>query len=264
MNISVIGSSHSVIDLRDKDLTKLKFKDYSVLGHQDYMSIINNGPKIITDGCSGSVDSVVGVRLFHQFFKALPNKTSLKHFEDNVTEVFEKLIDVCSEPFKEFKDAEPSLMSRNLLFTIIALFETEEEFVVKMLGDGYIITENLVSQISYIGINHNNRPPYKAYDYMIEQMQDPIDLERQQFKTFMFSKKLYKSVGIASDGIATATENNISFDDLQKFDRWLLNHENLPEVMAFNRINTFIKNNHKWFYDDTTIMFKEETGTYEC
>ena len=58
------------------------------------------------------------------------------------------------------EDVTPFIVN-NMLFTIIACFELEDKFVVKYIGDGYIITVNSDDMVSYIRLSYGKRPPYQ-------------------------------------------------------------------------------------------------------
>lgn len=214
-------------------------------GNGHYMSGLNNQDfcymeqnlKLLTDGCSEGKFSEVGTRLFNQYFSTLKDRLSVEKFEKNVKKTFDKLTSIFSDNGKE-KEAE--FIINNMLFTILACFEEEDKFIVKYLGDGYIVTVNSEDQVSYIRLSYGKTPPYYAYNLLSTNTYK----EKLGFKTFEFSKSDFKKVGIASDGIAPIVEKKISDD----FDKFILGTEKVytPEGV--------IKSNHTLFYDDVTIL----------
>ena len=188
-------------------------------GYTHYSDGINNqdfyytegNMKMILDGCSDSKYSEIGTRLFVQLFATLPNRTKLECFEENVKYVFDKLLEQFKFWYKSQEDLENFIMD-NLLFTIVACFETENSFVVKLFGDGYVVTENHNDCVSYIKHYYGRRPTYYVYKYC-ELIPNNI-FKEYEFKTFTFSKEDFKEVGIASDGIAPI----VKYDSLKTFD----------------------------------------------
>lgn len=214
-------------------------------GNGHYLNGINNQDfyyteqnlKLLMDGCSEGKFSEVGTRLFYQFFNELPNKFDHEEFENNVVEVFTKIIKFFSGESRE--KAEKFIID-NMLFTIIACFELEDKFIVKYIGDGYIITVNTEDMVSYIRLSYGKTPPYFAYNIV----QTGTYSKGTEFKTFEFSKEDFKNVGIASDGIAPIVKKRITED----FEKIILGQETkyTPEGI--------IKSNHTSFYDDVTIL----------
>lgn len=214
-------------------------------GNGHYLNGINNQDfylrednlKLLMDGCSDGKFSEVGTRLFYQFFSALEDRLDAEKFEENVKTVFTKMMKFFSETGKE--DATKFIVD-NMLFTIIACFEFEDKFVVKYIGDGYIITVNSADMVSYIRLSYGKTPPYYAYNFLSANTYD----KELGFKTFSFDKAEFKNVGIASDGIAPIVEKKVT-DDFQKI---ILGIETryTPEGI--------IKSNHSSFFDDVTIL----------
>ena len=189
------------------------------------------------DGCSEGKFSEVGTRLFYQFFTSLDDKFNVEKFEENVKTVFSKMADFFSKTGE--KDNEKFIVD-NMLFTIIACFELEDKFVLKYIGDGYIITVNSADMVSYIRLGYGATQRYYAYNMLSTNTYN----KELNFKTFEFTKSKFKNVGIASDGIAPIVEKRITDD----FQRIILGRETryTPEGV--------IKSNHSNFFDDVTIL----------
>lgn len=203
------------------------------LNNQDFCYMENN-LKLVTDGCSSAEFSEVGTRLFVQAFAKLPNRFDVNEFEENVRKAFESILSITSP-----EDAN-DFIANNLLFTIIACFETEDKFIVKFIGDGYIITVNHEDVVSYTRLFYGKTPPYFAYTKIpTTTYEEPL-----KFKTFEYPKKDFKLVGIASDGIAPIADKKLDVD----FDALVLGTDTKysPEGI--------IRSNQSQFFDDITIL----------
>ena len=203
------------------------------LNNQDFCHMEGN-LKLITDGCSSAPFSEVGTRLFVQAFSKLASRFNVNEFEANVAKAFESILAVTStEQHEEF-------IADNMLFTIIACFELEDKYIVKFIGDGYIITVNQEDMVSYTRLFYGKTPPYFAYT----KIPTTIYEETLKFKTFEYSKKDFKLVGIASDGIAPIADKKLDVD----FDSIILGTDTKysPEGI--------IRSNQSQFFDDVTIL----------
>lgn len=196
---------------------------------------------LILDGCSGAKYSEVGVKLFTQLFSRKEENDSVEKFENNVKEIFDGLIEKMREYYPNQQELEEDFIMENLLFTIIACFELEDKYVVKMFGDGYIVTQNIYDNISYMRFSYGSCPPYFAYKYC----EQTGFFKKYNFKTFEFEKKFFKNVGIASDGIMPIAKGEINID----------------KGISYNsqkKIELEIQHNHEKFFDDVTIAFFEK------
>lgn len=214
-------------------------------GNGHYLDGINNQDfcymeknlKLLTDGCSEGKFSEVGTRLFNQYFSLIEDRFNVDKFEENVKETFIKIVslfkDKGEEKVKEF-------IVNNMLFTIVACFELEDKFVVKSIGDGYIITVNSLDMVSFTRLFYGKRPPYYAYNFI----QTETYNKELNFKTFEFSKDNFKNVGLASDGIGPIVDKRINED----FTPFILGKETkyTPEGI--------IKSNQANLFDDITIV----------
>ena len=215
-------------------------------GNGHYLSGTNNQDfcymegnlKLLTDGCSGSLYAEVGTRLFNQYFSSLDDRFKVHKFEKNVETCFSKICSLFSsfgtEKLNEF-------IMNNMLFTIIACFELDDKFVVKFLGDGYLITVNQNDMLSFIRLAYGKFPPYYAYNKVEAQSYD----KKLKFKTFEFPKSHFKNVGIASDGIMPIAEKKINEDFTPFF---------LGTPSKYT-IEGLLKSYQGSFSDDVTILF---------
>lgn len=206
------------------------------INNQDFYYVEKN-LKLLMDGCSEGEFSEVGTRLFYQFFRELEDRFSVEKFEENVEKVFSQIIEFFSKSGK--KDVFKFIVD-NMLFTIIACFELEDKFVLKYIGDGYVVTINSDDMVSYIRLSYGKTPPYYAYNIL----NTGTYSQELKFKTFEFSKEDFKKIGIASDGIAPIVDKKVSDD----FEKVILGKElrYTPEGI--------IKSNHTSFFDDVTIL----------
>lgn len=190
---------------------------------------------LILDGCSGAKYSEVGTKLFAQLFSRKEECDKLERFEYNVKQVFDEIINMMSKYYESAKELEEKFIMENLLFTIIACFELDDKYVVKLFGDGYIITKNKMGCISYMKHSYGKCPPYFAYKYC------DLNYQNYNFKTIEFDKKTFPVVGIASDGIFPFVK-----DDKSKVDYLISNKKELL-------IRNYIFSNRQMFFDDVTI-----------
>ena len=213
-------------------------------GNGHYLNGLNNqdfcyaeGPlKLITDGCSSALFSEVGTRLFAQQFGILEERFDVNKFEENVETVFNKIFSMFTNDSKAKED----FIVNNMLFTIIACFELDDKWIIKSMGDGYIITLNDENTVSYIRLFYGKTPPYYAYN----KLNTSIYSEPLRFKTFEFPKNCFKKIGIASDGFSPIVEKKIP----ESFETFILGTDSkyTPEGI--------IKSSQSSFFDDITIL----------
>lgn len=195
---------------------------------------------IVLDGCSGAKYSEVGTRLFTQIFMKKEECENVEKFEDNVKSVFDEIIEMMKRYYNTPEDFEREFIMENLLFTIIACFETENEYIVKVFGDGYIITQNINENISYMKLSYGKCPPYFAYRYC--NLPEGKDFKDYNFKTFNFDKKKFIKVAVATDGIVPIVKGEV-----QGIDNCIATENtSLAEMI--------IKTQKQKFYDDVTIV----------
>ena len=222
-------------------------------GFEHFLQNINNQdfsyetPRmlLVLDGCSGAKYSEVGTRLFAQLFSRKEECDSVEKFESNVKEVFDDIFQMTQKYYPDFQTMEKEFILENMLFTIIACFELNDKYIVKMFGDGYIITQNIYDRISYIKFSYGKYPPYFAYKYCNQ----PEYFKKYNFKTFEFDKNFFKNVGIASDGILPIVKGKINIDNSI--------FKNNKSALEFS-----IREKRRSFSDDVTIAFfsKENLG----
>lgn len=219
-------------------------------GYGHYTNGVNNQDffyseenfKMLLDGCSEATYSEVGTRLFVQLFSKLPDRLKLECFEENVKKIFDELLDSFKVWYKTQEELEEFIMD-NLLFTIVACFETEDSFVVKMFGDGYVVSVNQNDRVSYLKYFYGKRPPYFVYKYC-DLLEENV-FKGYNFKTFTFSKKDFKRIGIATDGVLPIAKGELK----KNFDELIVSKIN-SEYSA----EGIILANIQMFNDDVTIL----------
>lgn len=209
------------------------------INNQDYY-LVTEKVKMVFDGCSSGKNSEVGVKLFSSLFSMI-DKERLEEpelFEENVNFVFKKLLSISNDI---------NFIFDNFCFTILAVFETEEKFIVKYAGDGYVITRK-DDEIEYVCLDDgckNGYPKYYIYNYISpEFLLDYKDGVR--FEEKVFSKKEYQNVGVATDGLRFA------------FCLDLKEQNNLKNFLIegkSGKIKILINRNKIKFHDDITICF---------
>lgn len=209
------------------------------INNQDYY-FVSDKIKMVFDGCSDCKNSEVGVKLFVELFSMI-DKERLENpelFEENVNLVFEKLLSISNDI---------NFILNNFCFTIIAVFETEKDFIVKYAGDGYIINRK-DDEIEYISLEdgcENGYPKYYIYNYI--EPEYLLDYkEGVKFEEKIFSKENYQNVGVATDGLRFAFE--LDFVEQNKIKEFLLTGK-------AGKIKILINRNKIKFHDDITICF---------
>lgn len=207
------------------------------LNNQDF-GIETSRMLLILDGCSGAKYSEVGTKLFAQMLSRKEECDNVEKFEENVKNVFDDLIEMMEKYYSSQVDLEEKFIMENLLFTIIACFETEDKYIVKIFGDGYIVTVNNRNCISYMKFSYGKCPPYFAYKYC---NLNGIDFKKHEFKTFSFDKKTFSKVIIATDGIMPIAKGIVKDVD--------------SSIIAGKEasIEMNIRSQRQSFYDDITI-----------
>ena len=103
------------------------------LNNQDF-GLETSRMVIVLDGCSGAKYSEVGTRFFAQLFSKKEECDKYDKFEENVKEVFDELIGMMRKYYQTDEEFEKDFIMENLLFTILACFETDDKFIVKIFG----------------------------------------------------------------------------------------------------------------------------------
>lgn len=246
MKVNVHGSSHSLLGVKNQD---------SCLEISDGTRRL----KLVCDGCTNidpknpetylKTHNEVGSGLFCSKYSLIEDPFNHEKFVENANNIMKKMLDFIDFSKEKYLKNEKMIefISYNYSFTIFACFETEEHFYVYHLGDGVIIVQNLIGNISYIERKFGKYPPYLVNNFIFD--------ETKEFTKITFSKKDVKNVGVASDGIMAITKNMLEDKDKKLFDSLLSNDDSLSYINQGNAITNFINSNNGIFSDDTTIVF---------
>lgn len=194
---------------------------------------------LIVDGCTECEYSESGGRMFAQLFKQLPEHDNPNKFEQNIKVTFNSIIKWAKGWFPKDEELE-NFIEDNYLFTILACFKQEDKFIVKLYGDGYIVTINNKNMLSFIRLNYGKRPPYYAYNYCSKDTRDIY--KNYNFREFVFPSKDFKNVGIATDGLQPIAKGFVS-----TFENIILKDG------TQNQAKVAIEQNHYMFSDDVTF-----------
>ncbi|MDE7417369.1 MAG: hypothetical protein K2N44_13900 [Lachnospiraceae bacterium] len=194
---------------------------------QDY-GLEKETVKLVCDGCSEGAHSEVGVKMY----------CHLSELGYSTKQIFKRLTGIFGQSSASIRDY--------LCFTILKVIETENFFKVSYCGDGYLILEDLEGGISFEELSDGEYPKYFAYNYcdakMLTYYKDGVRFTEQNF-----SKRTYKNVGIASDGLRF----------IVKSENETLKAELIGLLKAGRAVGVkrFINRNQKLFQDDITIVF---------
>lgn len=201
---------------------------------QDY-GFDNGRIKCVVDGCSEGKHTDVGVKLFCYLFS---KNNSIKETFEQLTSIFTTIEDI----------------KNYLLFTVLLVEEAEDEFIVSYCGDGYIIKQNNEDVFEYEKIDYNNTPPYYAYNYIPKEnlslYQDGVE-----FIQIRYSKKDYKRIGVATDGIEYILKSNLK----EQFEKCLLYNKEagLKRLINQTHNNSNLKNTIVLYTMDELINIKK-------
>lgn len=194
---------------------------------QDY-GLEKEHMKLVCDGCSEGAHSEVGVKMY----------CHLSGLGYSTKQIFKRLISAFGQS--------PSSIRDYLCFTILKVVEDEESFRVSYCGDGYLILEDLEGHISFEELSDGEYPKYFAYNYCDAGALTHYK-EGVEFTQRSFSKKAYKNVGIASDGLRFIARSE---------DKAL--RAELVSLLYAGRaaaVKRFVNRNQRLFKDDITIVF---------
>ncbi|MCL2869251.1 protein phosphatase 2C domain-containing protein [Candidatus Saccharibacteria bacterium] len=220
INISKIGADHLFYGKNRQDF------------------VINlPGFKIVLDGCGSMPFSEVGVSLFGQLLAKRSQDLNVNNFEQVVDGIFTQLTNLSPESDEFCLD--------NLCFTILACFELDHTWVVKVCGDGFILLHQ-ANRVDYVPLDDGKYPRYYAYNYirdktLLLQYANGVD-----FTTFSFSKIGFSNIGVASDGLRFVYD--LALDEQVEFQKRLLSGKSGKLSMLINR-------NQAVFKDDISICF---------
>jgi hypothetical protein len=208
------------------------------VNRQDFAMMTPDGQfKIVLDGCGEMPYSEVGVALFGQM---IAQRTDLNRFNfvQTVNQIFAHL----SGQLFQNNDF---LNLQNLSFTILAAFETADEWVAFACGDGYILWQQ-DDTLGYQLLDDGKYPRYFIYNWVnsatLLAYQDGVS-----FDVYTFSKAEYANVGVATDGFRFAENIPDAIDKSGLLTRLIEGRSGKAEQI--------INKHQAVFHDDISIAF---------
>jgi hypothetical protein len=203
--------------------TGSEHKDYGI-NNQDYGFILNN-LKCVVDGCSEGLHSEVGAKLFCELFQQ----------GYGIDIIFIKILSLLGNSAESIKNY--------LCFTILYIIENDDYYIVNYCGDGYIIKQKHDNTVEFEKIDDGEYPKYYVYNYSNKKNLNHYS-DGVQFNQLYISKKEYKDIGVASDGLR--------FIFGKEYESEFINYLVLSKESAIKRL---INRESKHFKDDITIAF---------
>ena len=196
--LSRLGDDHRKYDINRQDVAcvvgggRILFSGEKKEDVDKALPLMGSPIKFVMDGCGGTPHPEVGAKLFAQFFAHFGCENPMKDFE---TTAFRAMLQL-----KQTMSTD-SLLIDNASFTILACFELPTHFVVKYIGDGYLlgITKDGILDVIELD-DHGGMPPYLAYNYVKDRNILTMHQENLQFETRAFPKAKYVNAGVATDG----------------------------------------------------------------
>lgn len=222
---------------------RLAFSHASKAEQDSVLSHITNPIKFVLDGCGSTPHAEVGTALFAQYFSTYSANVNPDNFEE-IADLVMRILSNDIIPSDRFR-------RDNLSFTILACLETEEDFVVKSCGDGFIIAIKrdgvlAITQLDdAITVDGAEYPNYLVYNH-IDNRESLLESHRQAigFTTTIFPKTEYARVGVATDGFRFVTK----LDHLES-SRW--NEALLAD--KGRKLSMIVNRNYPYFHDDISI-----------
>lgn len=251
MYVNVHGSLHRALGIPNQDACR----ELQNVGKTKKV-------RLVCDGCT-NIDpknpesfnlthSEVGASLFCSLYETLADPFDEEKFPKNAEIIMEKMLELVDFN-KENLDKKLDWLLHNYCFTILAVFETEENFVVYCLGDGVILLKNHFDVVTYYEKKTGNNPPYLVNNYLLD--------NKVSFEKFIFSKKDIKNVGIASDGILPVIRKETSSgEEMSRLEKLEVDNILSKEFSALGynpveELKSLINRNPNLFCDDTTIVW---------
>ncbi len=170
--------------------------------NQDYFYISDDHKvKVIMDGCGSGDFSEIGPRMFNLALREKEH-INVENFEETVKEFFSKLKEAMEIIYKDVNNVLYNIST----FTILAVFEEDDEYIVLTCGDGYIITQDKDGLVLFnetkevIEDDGEEYPKYFIYNY-VDKEKLKLYKEDVSFTEHIYSKDKYVNVGVATDGL---------------------------------------------------------------
>lgn len=228
--------------------------------NQDYFFVSKDGKvKVIMDGCGSGEFSEIGPRLLNLALSQVDEINS-ENFEIVIEEIFSKVKTAMSFIYKDVT----SVLYNTFTFTILAVFEEEDNYTVLTCGDGYIITQDKDGLVLFneteevVKDDMDEYPKYYIYNYVDK---DKLKLYQDgtTFTRHVYPKDKYVNVGVATDGLRYW--RSLNQEEGEKFIQLLKKGKKGPlsrYITSFNEKRYNADGTLKGvqvFKDDITIVF---------
>ncbi|MDR1300777.1 MAG: protein phosphatase 2C domain-containing protein [Candidatus Nomurabacteria bacterium] len=213
--LSKIGNEHLFAGVNRQDMAFATWGDSLISENEAAEKAVKlrlpiGNTKFALDGCGSMKHSEVGAKLFSQLLVSNGHELTPENFERHVDEAFWRLTSFI--PNDKFR-------FQNLSFTILAVIETADEFVVKACGDGYVLGQrqaarNGLSKLIFgppapskstpievvERLDDGDYPSYYVYNFIVDK--NLLDEYRDgvAFQTLRYSKSEWANIGVATDG----------------------------------------------------------------
>lgn len=239
MFINKIGQNHLEYGMNCQDAGYYRMGNTNIAPPVMFAKVLS--VKCVCDGCSEGKHSEIGAGLY-----TLLSENSTNY---NIEKDMDELVTVLSHDVQ----LTPSTIKNYLCFTVFVVLELDfgedmdNSFSVDYCGDGYIILQDLEDNITFKKIDNGEYPEYLAYNYIEDKDRLNYYKEGVHPKHESFSKRKYKNVGVATDGI-----------------RYIIDHEdeelknefiNILKSGKDTKMKIFINKHQSIFKDDVTIAF---------
>jgi hypothetical protein len=212
---------------------------YEGINRQDLALMTVDGKfKLVLDGCSEMPYSEVGVALFGQMIQRVAGLNRYS-FIKSVNQIFAHLTGAVF-------GSDNWLILHNLSFTVLAVFETDDAWVVFACGDGYILLQQ-DGELFLQKLDDGKYPRYLVYNWvdssiLLEDYRDGVG-----FDVYTFPKTDYQNVGVATDGLSFADGIHDSADRANFYARLLKGQS--------GKVEQLINKHQAVFKDDISIAF---------
>ena len=207
--------------------------------NQDY-AVSTENLAVVLDGCGSGEHSEVGSSRMGEAIRKHSMKLNEQNFESFANDTLQKFL-MENTIEKRFID--------EFQFTIVACIETKKEFIVLVAGDGFVITVDKLNNIRYIQLDNDvnvangEAPRYIAYNFN----PSPSRYNRNvYFDKIQFSKSLYSSVYVASDGFRFILDDKFPADERTMIQNALIQRDQ-------SIIEMVLKRNQSKILDDISI-----------
>lgn len=189
--------------------------------NQDYFFVSEDEKvKVVMDGCGSGDFSEIGTRLFHLMLSE-KKEITVENFEEIVKDFYTKFRAAIELTFNDVT----GILYNISTFTILAVFEEEENFTVLTCGDGYILTQDTSGMLLFnetkevIKDGGEEYPKYFVYNYVSKEKLK-FYKDEVTFTKHFYPKEKYVNVGVATDGLrfwkVLSQENQKRFIELLK------------------------------------------------